>query len=114
MLECDADIILLYETWRQNDILDSELFTDNFSVIRKDRNLLKTGKTTGGGILAAVSCDWNFKEIDMSETEISQCIEIMCVQIFSERISIYIILVYIPPAAHIQDYMSFYVACHLV
>ncbi|RVE50535.1 hypothetical protein evm_004864 [Chilo suppressalis] len=55
-LTCDYDIIVLCETWLAGDILDSELFSDRYSVYRRDR--CSSGfhnSKSGGGVLIAVS-----------------------------------------------------------
>jgi hypothetical protein len=52
----DYDVIILSETWLRSDILDSELFDNNFSVYRRDRRSSGFhGNKSGGGVLIAVS-----------------------------------------------------------
>lgn len=56
----EFDIIVLSETWLRNDILDSELFNNDYFVYRRDRE--SSGfhsKKTGGGVLIAVSKKYN-------------------------------------------------------
>lgn len=47
----DYDIILITETWLQNDILNSELFDMRYDVFRCDRDLILCNKASGGGVL---------------------------------------------------------------
>lgn len=47
----DYDFILMTETWLQNDILDWELCDFRYDVFRCDRNLERTNKCTGGGVM---------------------------------------------------------------
>lgn len=48
------NIIALTETWLSDDILSSELFSQDFCVFHSDRNLDKSGISRGGGILIAI------------------------------------------------------------
>ena len=50
----DPDVILGTESWLNKDVLDGEIFPENYSVIRKDRT---TGKTGGGGVFIAYRND---------------------------------------------------------
>lgn len=57
--ECEFEVVALTETWIQQDVLNSELFPDNYTVYRSDRNLQLTNYHTGGGTLLA--CKNNIK-----------------------------------------------------
>jgi exonuclease III len=48
ILSCQNDVILLTETWLNDNVLSSEIFNDQYRVFRSDR---KTGR--GGGVLSA-------------------------------------------------------------
>lgn len=94
----DYDILLFSETWLQDDILDSELCDNRYTVFRQDRNLLLTNKKTGGGVmicarreLGAELCnDWN-----------AASTESLCITIPSHKINstgnLHIVIVYVPP-----------------
>lgn len=49
------DVIILTETWLNNGIYDKELFDPRYKVYRRDRDLITSGKSDGGGVLIAVS-----------------------------------------------------------
>lgn len=50
----DYDIIAIVESWLTPDINTRELFDSRYEVIRQDRDLSKTTKESGGGIVLAV------------------------------------------------------------
>lgn len=53
--QCDFDIFVLTETWLTSDFFDEEFFDSKlYNVYRKDRDVLSTGCTRGGGVLIAV------------------------------------------------------------
>ena len=55
LLASSYDIVCLNETFLNDSIMDGELFTDDYVVYRKDRNLrLFPNKVDGGGVLVAV------------------------------------------------------------
>lgn len=54
MLTSDYDIIVLTETWLREGYYDSELFSDDYTVYRVDRDLTSTVKKDGGGCIIAV------------------------------------------------------------
>lgn len=64
------DIILLCETWLNNDFYDSEFFDNRYVVFRVDRNKEETGLSTGGGCLIAVKSE--LSSIRMREWELSK------------------------------------------
>ena len=49
----NCDICALTETWLNDNVLDSEIFSDDFTVYRKDRSVTDPGKR-GGGVLLAI------------------------------------------------------------
>lgn len=48
------DVILLSETWLNENIFDAELFDDRYIVCRNDRDKVSTDEKDGGGCLIAV------------------------------------------------------------
>lgn len=61
----DYDVIILTETWLNEDISSTELFDDRYDVYRRDRKLNELcKKRTGGGVLIAILKKHN--SIDMS------------------------------------------------
>lgn len=53
--ECDYDIIVLTETWLDDEILSPQLFGSSYRVFRNNRNEQNSDKIRGGGVLIAVS-----------------------------------------------------------
>lgn len=94
----DFDIIIITESWLQDDILDSELCDNRYVTFRLDRNLSETGKCTGGGILffvrieidAYLNSDWTILNVE------SQCITIPA-RVLGSAVDLHIISPYIPP-----------------
>lgn len=56
-LNLNYDIIILVETWLCEGICDSEIFSSNYIVYRKDRNTINSSKKRGGGVLIAIKSD---------------------------------------------------------
>ena len=53
-VECGYDVMCLTETWLNCGVADGEVLCSDYSVFRRDRNLLVTGKSDGGGALIGV------------------------------------------------------------
>lgn len=51
------DVVLLTETWLLDGVNDAELFSDSYTVWRRDRDYASVGQTRGGGVLIAVRRD---------------------------------------------------------
>lgn len=51
---CGYDVVVLTETWLHDGIKTEELFSDMFTVWRRDRDYSSTGQSRGGGVLIAV------------------------------------------------------------
>ncbi|KAL0880423.1 hypothetical protein ABMA27_002850 [Loxostege sticticalis] len=51
------DIVLLTETWLLDGVNNEELFSDRYTVWRRDRDYLSVGQSRGGGVLIAIRCD---------------------------------------------------------
>lgn len=104
----DFDIIVITESWLQDDILDRELCDNRYVVFRVDRNLSATGKCMGGGIVifvrtemdAYLNSDWSSLSVE------SQCITISACVIGS-TVDLHIITSYIPP----DENLSYRVDC---
>ena len=59
-LENSLDIIGVAESWLNENILDSEVAIDGYTLFRKDRNRLKPGR--GGGVLLYIRNNLNCVE----------------------------------------------------
>ncbi|XP_063933353.1 uncharacterized protein LOC135145176 [Zophobas morio] len=85
------DILILTETWLKNDVSNNELFEPNiFNVYRKDRDLAATDTSRGGGLNSG------FDEI--------RHIGILIARIRLVYKSVFVIVLYIPPSAVVDDY----------
>lgn len=94
-LSKEYDMICLTETWLHDGITDSELFCDSYQIFRLDRDLEKTNKETGGGILIALKNKYTGTEIT-ELNNMSNNYESLWVKI-TNPITIDLCLVYFPP-----------------
>lgn len=97
------DIVLITETWLNDSVQNSELFTDVYNVIRRDRDFAAVGRSRGGGVLIAIAHTIPFEVIDTSHinTQIPLVDLVVC-KIVLGHTSIYSALVYIPPDATVE------------
>ena len=104
LLNCDADVIALTETWLNSSVYNSEFGCDRF-IFRKDRNQYLTGKKQGGGVLLAVSKKFVVRECDVFDDDF----EVLCVKLDVNQVKyIYIIVVYFVPGCDSGVYRRFY------
>ncbi|KAJ3655426.1 hypothetical protein Zmor_014558 [Zophobas morio] len=103
------DILILTETWLKNDVSNNELFEPNiFNVYRKDRDLAATDTSRGGGVLIAAKKHLLIETIDPYSLN-SGFDEIRYIDILIARVrlvykSVFVIVLYIPPSAVVDDY----------
>ena len=78
----EYDIVALTETWLHPGVYDSEFSTQNYTIIRKDRDFLHTNKCRGGGVLIAVRSDLHYTEINLSNTPLNnfQYLDFLCIK----------------------------------
>ncbi|XP_055604130.1 uncharacterized protein LOC129752368 [Uranotaenia lowii] len=69
ILNDDYDVIVLSETWLNDEIYSNQLFSQNYTVFRQDRNALATGKQLGGGVLIAVAKKLNSQPVNIAIIE---------------------------------------------
>lgn len=100
------EIILLTETWLQNNIFNAELFNKNYAVIRKDRKLNETNKKTGGGVFIALNKNINY--LEKSLDDVDPKIDYLFVEVFLASGKVFIILVYVPPSTSVDAYTSLF------
>lgn len=77
-LNTDYAVICLTETWLNDSVSSNELFDDRFFVHRQDRNLKKSNKTDGGGVLIALS-KTKFKSFKSQNSWNVPTVEMACV-----------------------------------
>ena len=106
---CIFDVVAISETWLRPDIDDSELFSSDFVVFRKDRDFGRSVKSRGGGVLLAVKKSLSATLINLkgplfvSLTEI----DIIAVKLSNFNIPIYIFVLYIPPGTASGTFYDF-------
>lgn len=107
----DADIVCVSETWLSEDILDRELFPEEFVVYRCDRDRRALGVSKGGGVLLAVRDVFDSKiyKINLSDLRDSfPTIDIVgCKIVVTNVFFIYVFVIYISPSISFEDYQSF-------
>lgn len=88
------DVIILTETWLNDHIPSPLLFGQAYSVYRKDRDPIRTGKSRGGGVLVAVSnklASW------LSPVKVDESLEQLWVCVSSGELTIYVGVLYLCP-----------------
>lgn len=65
--EAEYDFIALSDTWLSPDVLDTEYFPANYSVIRCDRDCVAIGVLRGCGVLLVYRCDFRVEILDLSD-----------------------------------------------
>lgn len=107
---CDSagssfDVFMLTETNLDDSVFDNELFIDDFSVFRNDRNERNNPlrKKSGGGVLIAVNHRFASKVVVVEGYEF---LEQICVQMSVGSKKIFLICIYLPPNSNPQNYQS--------
>ena len=97
ILSNNYDIIVMVETWLCEGIFDRELCDNRYDVFRLDRDLVATGKTTGGGIMICVRRELHAllhtNLTQFAPTEIL-CIRISC-SVLSTEVDLDLIVTYL-------------------
>nr|CAI5831217.1 unnamed protein product [Callosobruchus analis] len=109
VLASDFDFIALAETWLCKDVLSSELFPPEFSVVRSDRDLAKTNTKSGGGVLLAYRCE-NFSIVSIDLKMFSDAlplIDIIGAKCKTHFCTLYVYVIYVPPQVHISEFELF-------
>ncbi|XP_055589243.1 uncharacterized protein LOC129741528 [Uranotaenia lowii] len=92
----EYDVIVLTETWLNDEITSVQLFGHHYNVYRRDRDPTITGLRRGGGVLVAVSNRFtSFPVTVVNETELN--VEHLWVAIETNQRKIYIGVVYLSP-----------------
>lgn len=100
--QCEYDVIVLVETWLNNDFWDEEFFDSTiFQVFRKDRDFIRTNCTRGGGVLVAVRR--NIPAMQLTLPNPDSLLDQLCVLITGDT-SLLIFASYIPPNSSTSIY----------
>lgn len=107
--ECEYDVLGLTETWLNENVSSSELFNDEYVVFRCDRNFRESEISRGGGVLVAARSNFSSSRLDFSYiTNLIHSIEIVGLKIDCSHSSIIILVVYIPPNIHLNEFELFF------
>lgn len=102
-------IIAITETWLNSSVSSSELFNDQYTVLRKDRNFEATSLTRGGGVLLAFRNYISVQNIDVSDVSNNfPMIDMLSCRCKVNNVVFYIILVYIPPSLNTTTFKQFF------
>lgn len=102
---CSYDIIVFSETWLTSDFSDAELGLVNYSVFRKDRDSIATGKSRGGGVLIAVGKALKAHLIEVNTSTLGHEELWVSVSLTKDK-SVLLCAVYIPPQCSVAEYES--------
>lgn len=95
-LKCEYDVIVIVETWLNEDFLDEEIFSSNlYMIYRKDRDYVKTNCVKGGGVLIAVKKSLISALCGLNNAD--SLVDQLCVSINGSKGKLYIFVSYIPP-----------------
>lgn len=92
--ESNYDVIIITETWLNDQFYSQQLFGDRYTVYRKDRNSDTSTKKRGGGVLIAVT---NRLSSALPAILIDQSVEHLWVNIFVNSCVVAIGAIYLPP-----------------
>lgn len=102
------NIITLTETWLIDEIEDSQLFNENYTVHRRDRNRELTGLSMGGGCLVAINRLISNTRIPEWENECPFENVWISVNKNKSNSKIYINTVYIPPNSNLSAHDDYF------
>lgn len=101
----ESSLMCFIETWLNQDVPDSTVTLDGFTLVRADRKVAETGKKKGGGLYVFFNDRWcNPGHITVKEQLCSRDIELLAVSVWPYYIPrefshVIVITVYIPPSA---------------
>uniref|UniRef100_A0A8D8BEP6 (northern house mosquito) hypothetical protein n=1 Tax=Culex pipiens TaxID=7175 RepID=A0A8D8BEP6_CULPI len=102
---CLYTAILGTETSWDASILSEEVFSSNFNVFRNDRNLLSSGKKSGGGVLVAIKADFDSEKLD---SDVFAHFEHVWVKAQIAKETHIFASVYFPPLSPLSSYEDFF------
>ncbi|XP_053692173.1 uncharacterized protein LOC128740635 [Sabethes cyaneus] len=92
--DAEYDVIVLTETWLNSEIQSAQLFGQEYTVFRKDRDPIRSGKLRGGGVLIAVR---NRLIFSRSTVRVDEDIEQLWINIDGNGRTIHVGVAYVPP-----------------
>lgn len=103
LLNCDADIVCITETWLNQNILNAELSSGDYEIIRRDRNYARSNTTVGGSCLIACRNGLSVERIPEFET-ILDVVEDLWIKVKLTDSFLYVCVTYIRPNAPLVQY----------
>lgn len=106
----EFDIVALTETWLDSTVSDAEVCPDSFYLFRSDRNFATVNRARGGGVLLAIRNNLFCEQlnINLANVNVSPLIDVVGVKVRSERNSLCILLVYVPPGLSAEECKRFF------
>jgi Reverse transcriptase (RNA-dependent DNA polymerase)/Endonuclease-reverse transcriptase len=101
------DIICLTETWLKDGVFNRELFDDRYDVFRRDRDILSSDKSDGGGVLIAIKKSKEYVAVHKPNWQCDNVEEIWVTLSFKTH-NVNICCVYIP-GEHEAKYLETFV-----
>lgn len=105
LLNCDADIVCITESWLNSNILDAELSDESYNIIRRDRDYSLSGTTAGGGCLIAFRHNLTVERLPEFETRLDN-VEDLWTRVKLTNSFLYICVTYIKPNATLNHYIE--------
>lgn len=100
------DILILTETWMNDDFVDAELGLINYNVFRRDRDHSSSVHERGGGVLIAIEKKMTSSKCTLTHENVEQ----LFVNIVCDSLKIIIGTIYMPPRSlpelfhqHVED-----------
>lgn len=108
-LTCNYDIYAFTETWLNSQVLNAEILSSNYNIIRCDRNFAETNKKKGGGVLIALNNKYVYDELNLSFIrETLPQIDIVGVKVTIHFQNIFVFILYVPPNTQHVSYESLF------
>ena len=107
LTDAEFDLIAITESWLDSSVADSEFAPVNYQVFRSDRDFIRSGRQTGGGVILAINGKHKVKNLDLSMFKMFPLIDITGCKLIYPQNNIYVFVVYIPPDISITDFDSF-------
>nr|CAH7747358.1 unnamed protein product [Callosobruchus chinensis] len=102
----EYDFIGIAETWLTSDVLSSELFPEDYSVLRSDRDFRNSKKTKGGGVLLAYKNKYAMERVDFNFSHQFPMVDFLAAKCIISGTVLFFYVLYIPPDTSNDDYCS--------
>mgnify|MGYP005984510109 FL=1 len=76
LTDAEFDLIAITESWLDSSVADSEFAPVNYQVFRSDRDFIRSGRQTGGGVILAINGKHKVKNLDLSMFKMFPLIDI--------------------------------------